>query len=108
MGRSRPRVVLRPKADIDIDCQFEFLAVEAGLATALRFLKAFQQTCDRLQEEPELGSPRTFGDPRLAGLRVWPVSGFRRQLIFYIPTRHTIEIIRVLHGARDIEGLLSR
>ena len=107
MGRPRPRVVLRPKADTDIDHQFEYLAVEGGLATARRFLRALKQTCDMLQTSPELGSPRIFGDPRLAGLRMCPVRGFRRQLIFYIPSRDTIEIVRVLHGARDIEHLLG-
>ena len=107
MGRPRPRVVVRPQADIDINHQFEYLAVEAGLATARRFLREFQKTCNSLQTKPEIGSPRMFGDRRLAGLRVWPVRGFRRQLIFYIPTDDTIEIVRVLHGARDIDTLLG-
>jgi len=39
---------------------------------------------------------------------VWPVNGFRRQLIFYISTNETIEIVRLLHGARDVDSLLGQ
>lgn len=107
MGRPRRRVILRPRADLDLDHQFEYLAVEAGLATARRFLIRLQETCRALQRNPELGSPRSFGARRLAGLRVWPVKGFRRQLIFYLPSKEVIEIVRILHGARDLESLLG-
>ncbi len=106
MGRSRRRLILRPRADLDIDHQFEYLAVEAGLVTAQRFLKVLRRTCESLKETPELGSERTFAARRLAGLRVWPVKGFRRHLIFYIPSAEAIEIVRVLHGARDLLSLL--
>lgn len=106
MGRSRRRLILRPRADLDIDHQFEYLAVEAGLATARHFLKALRGTCGSLQETPELGSERTFAPRRLAGLRVWPVKGFRRHLIFYIPSADAIEIVRILHGARDLLSIL--
>jgi len=107
MGRSRRKVILRPQADLDIDHQFEYLVVEAGVATARRFLRELQKTCRSLQRSLELGSPRSFGDERLAGLRVWPVSGFRRQLVFYLPSAEAIEIVRVLHAARDLEALLG-
>jgi len=33
--------------------------------------------------------------------------GFRRQLVFYIPKQHTIEVVRVLHVARDVEAILK-
>ena len=98
-------MILRPRADRDVDLQFEYLAVEAGLSVARRFLRSLRQTCQTLRENPELGSPRSFDDPRLAGLRIWPVKGFRRQLIFYIPSEDSIEIVRILHGARDMERL---
>jgi toxin ParE1/3/4 len=37
------------------------------------------------------------------GLRVFPVDDY---LIFYLQTDPGIDIVRVLHGARDIESLL--
>jgi toxin ParE1/3/4 len=45
--------------------------------------------------------------PRLADLRRWPVSGFPNHLIFYQPTEGGIEVVRVLHGARDLATMLE-
>lgn len=106
MGRSRRRLIFRSRADSDIDHQLEYFAIEAGLVTARRFLQALRKTCGALQESPELGRIRRVQDQRLEGIRFWPVAGFRRHLIFYIPTDTAIDVVRVLHGARDIERLL--
>jgi toxin ParE1/3/4 len=46
-------------------------------------------------------------NPRLAGLRVGRVEGFEKHLIFYRPGDDGVEIIRVLHGARDIDSVLD-
>lgn len=81
--------------------------MEADLATARRFLRALQRTCEALCDDPGLGSPRFFGNPALEGLRVWPISGFRRQLLFYRASDEAVEVVRLLHGARDLESLLG-
>ena len=47
-------------------------------------------------------------DPRLAGLRRFPVSGFGNYLIFYRQIDGGIEVLAVVHGARDIPSLLKR
>ena len=52
-----------------------------------------------------MGSPREFQNSHLIGIRQWRVSGFENYLIFYRPIEDGIEVLRVLHGARDIEGL---
>lgn len=44
---------------------------------------------------------------RQAGLRRWPIPGFRNYLIFYRPMENGVEIVRVLHGARDIAAALE-
>ena len=56
---------------------------------------------------PEMGSPREFENPRLTGLRMWPIKGFLRYLIFYRPFEDGIEIIRVLRGEQDITAILK-
>ena len=43
----------------------------------------------------------------LRGVRVWQVRGFENYLVFYQPTQRGIEVIRLLHAARDIEGILA-
>jgi hypothetical protein len=37
----------------------------------------------------------------------WPVKGFENWLIFYIPKRNGVEIVHVIHAARDIQSLLD-
>jgi toxin ParE1/3/4 len=48
-----------------------------------------------------------FQRPSLRRVRRWPVSGFERWLIFYLPRRDGVDIVRVLHGARDIERAIG-
>jgi toxin ParE1/3/4 len=38
---------------------------------------------------------------------MWPVPGFRNHLIFYRVTGDAIEVLRVLHAARDVRKLLE-
>jgi plasmid stabilization system protein ParE len=60
-----------------------------------------EQAFARLAEFPEIGTPRTAFDPALAGLGLWPVPGFEKFRICYIPRADHIDVLRVLHGARD-------
>jgi toxin ParE1/3/4 len=73
---------------------------------ALRFLRAARTTMDRLLAMPEMGSLYESDEPELADVRRFPVSRFRNYLIFYRPTTMGIEVLRILHGARDIERIL--
>lgn len=74
---------------------------------AERFLAACEEAFDTLVRMPEMGVPREFRNPRLEGLRMWPVRGFEKHLVFYQPLADGIRVVRVLHGARDIEGILE-
>jgi toxin ParE1/3/4 len=75
--------------------------------SALRFLRAARTTMERLLATPALGSRYESDEPELAGVRFFPVSRYRNYLVFYRPTATGIEVLRVLHGARDIERLLA-
>ena len=57
---------------------------------------------------PELGQRQEFGRNELAELRVWQVQGFENFLVFYRPVERGIEVLRVLHAARDIDGGFRR
>ena len=74
---------------------------------AHRFLQAAEETFQDLERLPKIGATREFQDDRLSGMRIWLVKGFPRHLIFYRPIEDGVEIIRVLHSARDIKGLFS-
>ena len=80
----RRRVVVRSSAETDLLESALFIA-EDDPAAAQRFLDEAEKGFTRLAEFPEIGSPRTASDPSLADLRLWPVPGFEKFRICYIP-----------------------
>ena len=100
------RIVIRPGAESDLDGIYAYLARNSPTA-AERFLKAVQLALENLLMMPELGGRCEFRHKALADLRVWPIHGFRKHLIFYRIMPDGIEIRRVIHGARDIESLFE-
>jgi toxin ParE1/3/4 len=98
--------VLAPAADRDLDEQFLYIA-EHNRDAALRFFHAAEASFERLAAMPELGQRQTFGRKELADLRVWQVRGFEKYLVFYRPVEGGIEVVRVLHGARDIAAIFE-
>jgi toxin ParE1/3/4 len=61
-------------------------------------------TADELAPTPGIGRLREFEVQQLRELRSFPVDGFRNFLLFYIPTAEGIQVLRILHGARDLES----
>jgi toxin ParE1/3/4 len=96
---------IRPRADAEIDELADYIAIDS-LDAAIRFLDAVQQAFGRISEQPGIGSKGYSHLPQLGGLRVWPISGFDRHLIFYVERAEYIDVLRVLHGARDIPAAL--
>ncbi len=74
---------------------------------ANRFLDAVARSFERLAQMPLIGVERGFQNPRLTGIRMWFVQGFERHLIFYRVLDDEVEILRVLHAARDIENIFD-
>ncbi len=102
-----PRLRVLPAADRDVDDQAAYLAEAAGLETALRFYDAVALTFGRLASTPGLGERRQSIDPRLAGLRVRRVDGFPNHLIYYQSAEDGVEVVRLLHGTRDIDRIFG-
>jgi toxin ParE1/3/4 len=102
-----PRVTVRPRAWREIDRQVEYLQDQAGAELAERFLDGVLQTFDQLAQMPQLGDPCNFRRAALKRLRRWPVQGFERWLVFYFPRRDGIEVVHLIHGARDIGSILG-
>jgi plasmid stabilization system protein ParE len=50
---------------------------------------------------------RTRRNRRLKTMRSWIVRSLRNYIIFYIPTPSGIRIIRILHGARDLDSIFD-
>lgn len=68
-----------------------------------RVVSAFEKQVALLANQPELGLLK----PKLRGLRLWPVTDFPNYLIFYRQREGRIEIVRILHGARDLPSILE-
>jgi toxin ParE1/3/4 len=56
---------------------------------------------------PGMGKLIQFSNPNLAGIRQQAIKGFKNYLVFYRLTNSGVEILRVIHGARDILEILD-
>lgn len=100
------RVLRRPRALRDLAEHYEFIGVDS-LAAADRFLLAAERSFQRLAAMPRMGRPWRSSIRRLAGIRVWGIPEFRNYLVFYRPLADGIEVLHVLHAARDIPTSLE-
>lgn len=100
------RVVQRPRAAEDVRGIVGFIADDNPEA-ALRFFDAYVRTLETLRAHPARGRRYEPGHPALGDIRVVAVSGFRSYLIFSRTAADSVEIVRVLHGARDILSALE-
>jgi toxin ParE1/3/4 len=95
----------RPIVIRDLIQQATYIA-EDNLEAGERFLVAAEETFQSLGRMPEIGKLCGFSLPQLSGIRQYPIKGFRNYLIFYRAIDSEIEVLRVLHGARDLEEIL--
>ena len=102
------RYVIRPKADQDLDDQALYLATHASAEVGHRFFLAAHETFSLLATQPEMGWHCRLKAPGVESLRVFRVSGFERMLILYRPRPDGVEILRVVHGSRDLQAFLRR
>lgn len=94
------RVVLSPLARQDLLDIWDHIALD-DVDAADRLAKEFEEAMAKLASMPEMGHSRS--DLADRSHRFWPV---RNYLIVYHHEPRPLEIVRVLHGARDIAGLL--
>ncbi len=103
---SGARFLLREAVVKDLDDLAAYIQRDS-LEMAIRFLEAAQDTFALLSRTPELGGVFDLPNPHLSGMRVWRIKGFPSILVFYRPVAGGVEIIRVLHGARDFAVLFG-
>lgn len=72
-----------------------------------RFLAEARATFNRLARMPGLGTRYEIEELALAELRYSPISKYPMYLVFYRTLPDGIEVVRVLHGSRDIAGILA-
>lgn len=102
MPGARLPVRLLPLAEQDLDEAVCFLAEESPRAAA-RLAVAFERGLSRLSLHPELG--RLPKDAHLLGMR-YRVLIVGQYLAFYVIAQEAVVVHRIIHGARDLHGLL--
>lgn len=93
-----------PQAVRDVEGAVEWLASEAGVPVARRLVRSTLDAARQVTEQPGIGSMRP--DLLPARFRTWRVRGFP-YLIVYDAERAPVQVLRVLHMARDFPPLLE-
>jgi toxin ParE1/3/4 len=89
---------LRPEAVSDLDSIEGYIATD-DVDQALAFIERLFATISLLATQPDMGRAR----PELrANMRSFPVGQY---VVFYEPTAHGVDVVRVLSGARDVDAL---
>jgi toxin ParE1/3/4 len=101
----RARISLSDAAANDILEQVVWYEEQANARLAKRWESAISQALLRIVKNPHSGSPCSFKAVELRGVRRISVAGFPRHLIFYRIDKDSLLILRIVHGARDLQSL---
>ena len=93
-----PQVTRRPLAETDILEIWDYIA-DDNPAAADRWVDQHDEQFQMLATQPMMGRAR---DELVPGVRSFP---FGRYVVFYVPLDHGIDVVRVLHGAPDIDAV---
>jgi toxin ParE1/3/4 len=91
---------ISPRASEDLLDIWSYIADDSE-ANADGFIDKIYETMELLARQPGLGRQR---DDLAPGIQSFPVS---RYIVFYRVVTGSIEIVRVLHGARDIGNIFE-
>jgi toxin ParE1/3/4 len=99
------RIVLSDAAISDILEQADWYESQADHRLAERWEKAVTARLLRIVKAPKSGALCRFKADELLDIRRTLVAGFPKHLIFYRFHGKELFILRVVHGARDLERL---
>ena len=94
------RITRRPEAETDVIDIWGYIA-EDSIAEADRWMDRLDERLQLWATQPMLGRAR---DELAPGLRSM---AFGRYVVFFAPIPDGIDIVRVLHGSRDIDVFFS-
>jgi toxin ParE1/3/4 len=98
-------LVVHPRAELDLIECFEYLAQHSPSA-ARRFLDATEASLATINQRPGDGY-RYFNDRRpKEDWRYVRLPGFKKHLVIYRITETEVEVVRIVHGSRDLESIL--
>ena len=101
----KPKLVFSDAAVTDFLEQAEWYEGRSGARLAKRWERAVTTSLFKLLKTPHIGARCHFASDDLSNLRRIAIDGFPRHLIFYKAQGSEVLIIRIVHGARDLERL---
>ena len=78
-----------------------------NMDVSYKFLAAAEETFKQLAKTPKMCRLSEFDNHNLADIRQQAIKGFRNYLVFYQTRDTDVEILRVLHGRRDIDAIFD-
>lgn len=99
--------IVHETAEDDLLRQVELYAKGGLPHIARRFHAAAMDAIDKLAAMPAAGPPKHTDNPRLDGLRMWPVKGFAEFWVYSLASAERVVVIRILHSKRDIGAVLD-
>ena len=93
-----------PQAADDLFEIWSYIARD-NIRAANRLEDAVYKACSFLAEGPVRGSKRE--DITKLPVRFWTVQAFPNYIIVYDPQSDPLQIIRILHGSRDVLAILG-
>ena len=100
-------ILRRPGVDDDVYFLALYLLEQSEEATR-RFVDAVEVTLKDLAVRPGMGSPKHYDAAELENVRSWAVQGFPNHLIYYVPLPDGIDVLAIMHGARDVQRHLLK
>lgn len=95
-------IIWRPAAQADLLELYDWIARQAGQATAYDYTAAIEDHAGKLADLPEWGPPR---DDLAPGIRTITYRG--RTTLAYRVLPSAIEIVRLAHAGRDLGRALA-
>jgi toxin ParE1/3/4 len=99
------RVIVRDRATQDLRQQANYILVMGNRDAAEKFLESAEYTFNQLATTPHIGKVVVL--PHMLTIRQWRLKNFKEHLIFYMVQEQQVEVLRVLHGARDLENIID-
>ena len=104
-GGEKTRLALSDAAIADILEQADWYIAQSGEPLAQRWGKAVTSAALRVVKNPAAGPLCRFQSTELRNVRRTAITGFPKHLLFYRMRGAEILVLRVVHGARDLEKL---
>lgn len=92
------RIIRRRKAENDLLDLWDYIEHASGVARADAYIHRLERALQALAAQPGLGRLR---DELGENLHSLPVAS---HLIFYRPIEDGIEVVRIIHGNRDLDS----